>query len=59
MTGPEGGIIGAKTEPVLKMLRDHMPARFAVADGRVRAHAALFCVETDTGRTTSAKQLIF
>ena len=59
MTGPEGGIIGAKTEPVLKMLRDHMPARFSVADGRVRAHAVLFCVDTDTGRTTSAKQLIF
>ena len=59
MTGPEGGIIGAKTEPVLKMLRDHMPARFSVAEGRVRAHAVLFCVDTDTGRTTSAKQLIF
>lgn len=59
MTGPEGGVIGAKTEPVLRMLRDHMPARFSVADGRVRAHAVLFCVDTDTGRTVSAKQLIF
>ena len=59
MTGPEGGIIGARTEPVLRMLRDKMPARFSVADGRVRAHAVLFCVDTDTGRTTSAKQLIF
>lgn len=59
MTGPEGGVIGAKTEPVLRMLRDHMPARFSVADGRVRARAAMFCVDTDTGRTTSAKQLIF
>ena len=59
MTGPEGGIIGAKTEPVLRMLRDHMPARFSVADGRVRAHAVLFCIDTDTRRTTSAKQLIF
>ena len=59
MTGPDGGVIGAKTEPVLRMLRDHMPARFSVADGRVRARAALFCVDTDTGRTTSAKQLVF
>lgn len=59
MTGPEGGIIGAKTEPVLRMLRDHMPARFSVADGRVRAHAVLFCIDTEKGRTTSAKQLIF
>lgn len=59
MTGPEGGVIGAKTEPVVHMLRNHMPARFSVADGRVRARAALFCVDTDTGRTTSAKQLIF
>ena len=59
MTGPEGGIIGAKTEPVIHMLRNHMPARFSVADGRVRAHAVLFCVDTDTSRTTSAKQLIF
>ncbi len=59
MTGPEGGVIGAKTEPVLRMLRDHMPARFSVADGRVRARAVLFCVDTETGRTTSAKQLVF
>lgn len=59
MTGPEGGIIGAKTEPVLRMLRDHMPARFSVADGKVRAHAVLFSVDTDTCRTTAAKQLIF
>ena len=59
MSGPEGGVIGAKTEPVLRMLRDHMPARFSVADGRVRAHAVLFCVDTNTGRTTSAKQLVF
>lgn len=59
MTGPQGGVIGAKTEPVLRMLRSHMPARFSVADGPVRAHAALFCVDTETGRTVSAKQLIF
>ena len=59
MTGPEGGVIGAKTEPVLRMLRDHMPARFSVADGRVRARAVLFCVDTETGRTASAKQLVF
>ena len=59
MTGPEDGVIGAKTEPVLRMLRDHMPARFSVADGRVRARAVLFCVDTETGRTTSAKQLVF
>lgn len=59
MTGPEGGIIGARTEPVLRMLRDHMPARFSVAGGRVRAHAVLFSVDTDTGRTISAKQLVF
>lgn len=59
MTGPEGGIIGAKTEPVLQMLRSHMPARFSVADGPVHAHAVLFSVDADTGRTTSAKRLIF
>ena len=59
MTGPEGGVIGAAAEPVLRMMRDHMPARFSVATGRVRAHAVLFCVDTETGHTISAKQLIF
>ena len=59
MTGPEGGVIGAKTEPVLKMFRSHMPARFGVADGPVHAHAVLFSVDTATGRTISAKRLVF
>lgn len=42
MTGPLHGILGTDTDAVLRKTKDHLPSRFTVADGEIRAHAALF-----------------
>lgn len=51
MTGPEGGILGAKAEPVLKKFLTQMPHRFSVADGRTILRGALFDVDEKSGKT--------
>ena len=45
MTGPTNGILGTDAEAVLYKLRTHMPTRFTVADGEIRAQAVLFTLE--------------
>lgn len=42
MTGPTNGILGTDAEAVLYKMRTHMPTRFKVADGEIRASATLF-----------------
>lgn len=57
MTGPVNGILGTDAQAVLYRLRTHMPTRFAVAEGPVQAHAALFTL-SDT-RCTAVERLVF
>ena len=45
MTGPQNGILGTDAEAVLYKMRTHMPTRFTVADGEIRAQAVLFTLE--------------
>lgn len=45
MTGPQNGILGTDVAAVLRKLRQHMPARFTVADGPIEAQGVLFTVE--------------
>lgn len=45
MTGPVNGILGTDAEAVLYKMRTHMPTRFTVADGEIRAQAVLFTLE--------------
>ena len=45
MTGPTNGILGTDAEAVLYKMRTHMPTRFTVADGEIRAQAVLFTLE--------------
>ena len=44
MSGPTDGILGTDPEAVLRRMRDHMPARFTVADGKIQAQAVLFSI---------------
>jgi len=45
MTGPTNGILGTDAEAVLYKMRTHMPTRFTVADGEIRAQTVLFTLE--------------
>ena len=59
MTGPINSILGVRIEDVLTRSRTHLPQRFTVANGEVRAHGALFEINPNSGKTISVKPISF
>ena len=59
MTGPVNGIIGADAGCVIEHMRTKIPVHFKVADGEVKAHGALFEVDTDKKAVTAVKRITF
>lgn len=59
MTGPVNGIIGADAQLVIDRMRTKIPTHFKVADGDVRAHGALFELDTDKKRVIGVKRVTF
>ena len=59
MTGPVDGILGTDAGAVIRKFTTKMPQRFAVATGEIRAHGALFDLDTTTGRVVSIKSVEF
>ena len=59
MTGPVDGILGVCAEDVIFKSRTHLPRRFTVASGEIRAHGALFELDPVTGKTRSVKRIVF
>ncbi|MBE6703294.1 MAG: YmdB family metallophosphoesterase [Ruminococcaceae bacterium] len=59
MTGPIDGILGVRAEEIVFKSRTHLPRRFSVASGEIKAHGALFDVDAVTGRTKSVKRIVF
>lgn len=59
MTGPLHSVLGVLPETVIRKNRTHMPARFTVADGEIRAHGALFDIDAAVGKCRSVKRVVF
>lgn len=59
MTGPTNGIIGTVSSDVIEKFRTKMPVRFRVADGEIKAHGALFTLDTSKKRVTEVKRIKF
>ena len=60
MSGPIDGILGTDVEAVLRRVRDHMPARFTVANGDIQAQAVLFTLEdTKPHRCVKTERITF
>ena len=59
MTGPIGGIIGTDAQCVIRRFRTKMPQRFSVAEGEIKAHGALFELDTNSGRCTRVTRVVF
>lgn len=59
MTGPVDGILGVCAEDVIFKSRTHLPRRFTVASGEIRAHGALFEVDPVTSKAKSVKRVVF
>jgi metallophosphoesterase (TIGR00282 family) len=57
MCGPEGSILGVKTEQVLRRFLTQMPTRFDVASGPVLVQGALIEVDGATGRATAIRRV--
>ena len=59
MTGPVDGILGVRAEEVIIKSRTHLPRRFSVATGEVKAHGALFDVDAVVGKTKGVRRVVF
>lgn len=59
MTGPTDGILGVRADEVIRRQRTHMPQRFFVASGEVRANGALFEINAAAGKATSVTPIKF
>jgi len=57
MTGPRDSIIGFSLETVLPRFTQHLPTRFAVADGPVSFNAVVVTAAIDTGRASAIERV--
>lgn len=59
MSGPMNGILGVESNIIIQRFLTHMPARFVVADGDVKAHGAIVDVDETTGKATKIQRIVF
>ena len=59
MTGPVDGILGTDAGAVIRKFTTKMPQRFNIAQGEIKAHGALFDLDTAKGRVVSIKPVTF
>lgn len=59
MSGPHNGVLGVKTECVLKKFLTKMPVKFEVADGPVKIYGAVFALDNQSRLVTSVTRVMF
>lgn len=59
MTGPVDSIIGSDVQAVIERMRTKIPVHFRVAEGEVKAHGALFDIDTDKGCVAQVRRVTF
>ena len=52
MVGPTNGILGTDATAVIYKMKNHLPSRFTVADGDIKATGVIFDLNTTTSRAT-------
>lgn len=57
MTGPQNGVLGVRTEDIIKFNKDKMPCRFNVADGKPSLEGVIFDIDPEQARTVSARRV--
>ena len=57
MTGPKHSVIGIQPQLSIDKFRGELYARYRAADGPCTLGAAIFTVDTDTGRCTEVRQI--
>ena len=56
---PVDSILGTDPNAVITKFRTHMPQRFTVAQGPIRAGGALFEIDPGAGKCLSVKRITF
>ena len=59
MTGPVNSVIGSNVEAVIERFRTKISSRYTVAEGEVKAHGALFDLDTDSKKVREVKRIVF
>ena len=59
MSGPMNGVLGVSADVIIKRLTTHMPERFIVAGGDVKAHGIIADVDASSGKAISIKRITF
>ena len=59
MTGPVNSVIGSNVDAVIERMRTKITSRFTVADGEVKAHGAMFEIDTDTKKVIKVERIVF
>ena len=57
MTGPQNGILGVKSELIIRHTKDHLPTKFEVADGDTVLEGVLFDIDPDTARARVVRRV--
>ena len=57
MTGPQNGILGVRSELIIRHTKDHLPTKFEVADGETVLEGVLFDIDPDTARARLVKRV--
>ena len=59
MTGPMNGVLGVSYDIIIRRFLTHLPERFVVANGDVKAHGVIVDVDASTGKASSIKRITF
>lgn len=59
MTGPDDSILGIRSSDIIHKLKNKMPVRFEVADGKITAHGAVFEINTESAKCLKADFVSF
>ena len=59
MCGESGGILGMDAECVVERMRTKIPYKFKAASGEPKANAAIFTLDTASGRVTDIERITF
>ena len=59
MTGPMNGVLGVSYDIIIRRFLTHLPERFMVANGDLKAHGVIVDVDPSTGKASSIKRITF
>ncbi len=59
MSGPMNGVLGVSYDIIIRRFLTHLPERFAVANGDIKAHGVIVNVDASSGTARSIERIVF